>query len=136
VGAPEKAFGHGVDFIDTPGVYHAGRLDEAVERAIRSPAAERRTASPITQQECKREIKRSGSQPSGKGPADYFTGTVRIDPGFQAKDPARALGVSVTFEPLRSDSVAHAPAGPDPDRDRRLRSCTTLGRPDRGNSAG
>jgi hypothetical protein len=35
------------------------------------------------------EIKRNGSQPSGKGPADYFTGTVRIDPLFQAPDPAR-----------------------------------------------
>ena len=34
------------------------------------------------------EIKRSGSQPSGKGPAEYFTGTVRIDPLFQAPDPA------------------------------------------------
>jgi len=45
------------------------------------------------------EIKRSGSQPSGKGPADWFTGTVRIDPLFQAKDPARAFGASVTFEP-------------------------------------
>jgi quercetin dioxygenase-like cupin family protein len=45
------------------------------------------------------EIKRSGSQPSGKGPADYFTGTVRIDPLFQAPDPARARGASVTFEP-------------------------------------
>ena len=45
------------------------------------------------------DIKRSGSQPSGKGPADYFTGTVRIDPLFQTHDPARALGVSVTFEP-------------------------------------
>jgi quercetin dioxygenase-like cupin family protein len=44
-------------------------------------------------------IKRSGSQPSGKGPAEYFTGTVRIDPLFQAADPARALGVSVMFEP-------------------------------------
>ena len=44
------------------------------------------------------EIKRSGSQPSGKGPAEYFTGTVRIDPLFQAPEPARALGVSVTFE--------------------------------------
>ena len=47
----------------------------------------------------KMEIKRSGSQPSGKGPAEYFTGTVRIDPLFQALDPARALGASVTFEP-------------------------------------
>ncbi|MBP9855492.1 MAG: cupin domain-containing protein, partial [Candidatus Omnitrophica bacterium] len=45
------------------------------------------------------EIKRSGSQPSGKGPADYFTGTVRIDPLFVAKEPARAVGNSVTFEP-------------------------------------
>lgn len=45
------------------------------------------------------EIKRIGSQPSGKGPSDYFTGTVRIDPLFEASDPARAVGVSVTFEP-------------------------------------
>ena len=45
------------------------------------------------------DIKRSGSQPSGKGPEGYFTGTVRIDPLFQAVDPARVVGVSVTFEP-------------------------------------
>ena len=45
------------------------------------------------------EIKRSGSQPSGRGPADWFTGTVRIDPLFQAHDPARVGGASVTFEP-------------------------------------
>jgi quercetin dioxygenase-like cupin family protein len=45
------------------------------------------------------EIKRIGSQPSAKGPPDYFTGTVRIDPLFQAPDPARASGGSVTFEP-------------------------------------
>ncbi len=45
------------------------------------------------------DIKRSGSQPSAKGPAEYFTGTVRIDPLFQAPDPARAVGNSVTFEP-------------------------------------
>jgi quercetin dioxygenase-like cupin family protein len=45
------------------------------------------------------DIKRSGSQPSGRGPPEYFAGTVRIDPLFQAPDPARALGVSVTFEP-------------------------------------
>lgn len=45
------------------------------------------------------EIKRSGSQPSTKGPADYFTGTVRIDPLFQIKEPARTAGNSVTFEP-------------------------------------
>jgi quercetin dioxygenase-like cupin family protein len=45
------------------------------------------------------EIKRSGSQPSGKGPAAYFTGSVRIDPLFQAPEPARVVGTSVTFEP-------------------------------------
>src|SRR5258708_33850336 len=45
------------------------------------------------------DIKRNGSQPPGKGPADYFTGTVRIEPLFQAPDPARVAGASVTFEP-------------------------------------
>ena len=45
------------------------------------------------------DIHRSGSQPSRKGPAEYFTGTVRLDPLFQAHEPARAVGVSVTFEP-------------------------------------
>lgn len=45
------------------------------------------------------EIKRVGSQPSTKGPAEWFTGTVRIDPLFQAPEPARMMGVSVTFEP-------------------------------------
>jgi len=45
------------------------------------------------------EIKRSGSQPSGKGLAENFTGTVRIDPLFQAPEPARVFGASVTFEP-------------------------------------
>ena len=45
------------------------------------------------------EIKRVGSQPSGRGPAEYFTGVVRIDPLFEAPDPARAVGASVTFEP-------------------------------------
>ena len=45
------------------------------------------------------EIKRIGSQPSGKGQAEYFTGNVRIDPLFQPNDPTRASGASVTFEP-------------------------------------
>ncbi len=45
------------------------------------------------------EIKRCGSQPSGKGPADWFTGAVRIDPLFEAPEPARVRGASVTFEP-------------------------------------
>ena len=45
------------------------------------------------------EIKRSGSQPSSKGPADWFTGSVRIDPLFEAPEPARVRGASVTYEP-------------------------------------
>ena len=45
------------------------------------------------------EIKRAGSQPSGRGPAQWFTGTVRIDPLFSAPDPARAAAALVTFEP-------------------------------------
>lgn len=45
------------------------------------------------------EIVRSGSQPSRSGPAEYFTGTVRVDPLFDAPDPARVVGAQVTFEP-------------------------------------
>ena len=45
------------------------------------------------------DIKRSGSQPSAKGPADWFTGTVRIDPLFGVTPPARGAGNAVTFEP-------------------------------------
>jgi quercetin dioxygenase-like cupin family protein len=45
------------------------------------------------------EIRRSGSQPSGKGPVDYFTGTVRIDPLNNPPEPARASMALVTFEP-------------------------------------
>jgi quercetin dioxygenase-like cupin family protein len=45
------------------------------------------------------EIRRSGSQPSGRGPGDWFTGTVRIDPLFPVTPPARAAGNVVTFEP-------------------------------------
>jgi quercetin dioxygenase-like cupin family protein len=45
------------------------------------------------------EIKRVGSRPSGKGPADWFTGVVRVDPLFAAPEPARVVGAQVTFEP-------------------------------------
>ena len=45
------------------------------------------------------DIKRNGSQPSGKGPADWFTGTVRIDPLASPPEPARVTAASVTFEP-------------------------------------
>jgi quercetin dioxygenase-like cupin family protein len=53
-------------------------------------------------------IKRSGSQPSAKAPPEHFTGTVRIDPLFQAAAPGRAGGAYVTFEPCaRSDWHTH-----------------------------
>jgi quercetin dioxygenase-like cupin family protein len=45
------------------------------------------------------DIKRAGSSPSTKGPAEYFTGTVRVDPLFPVTAPARAAGNAVTFEP-------------------------------------
>ena len=45
------------------------------------------------------DIKRAGSQPSGKGPAEWFTGTVRIDPLFPVAAPSRAAANAVTFEP-------------------------------------
>ena len=47
----------------------------------------------------KMEIKKNGTQSSGRGPEDYFTGTVRVDPLFEAPAPARVRGASVTFEP-------------------------------------
>ena len=52
------------------------------------------------------DIKRSGSQPSTKGSAEYFIGTVRIDPLFEALDRARTLGASVTFEQACSNIIA------------------------------
>ncbi len=45
------------------------------------------------------KVTRVGSQPSGKGPSEWFTGAVRIDQPFQAPDPARVAGAVVTFEP-------------------------------------
>ena len=45
------------------------------------------------------DIIRNGSQPSSKGPADWFTGTVRVDSPFKGTDPARVTGAIVTFEP-------------------------------------
>jgi quercetin dioxygenase-like cupin family protein len=45
------------------------------------------------------KITRSGTQPSAKGPADYFTGAVRVDPVFPVNDPSRVSAGSVTFEP-------------------------------------
>jgi len=69
--------------------------------AAAGPAAAEVSTSAVatTRRNGTMEIKRIGSQPSGKGPADYFTGAVRIDPLFQAPEPARVRGASVTFEP-------------------------------------
>src|SRR5882724_692377 len=64
------------------------------------------------------EIQRAGSQLSAKGSSDCFTRAVRIDPPFQAPDPAYVQGASVTFEP-GAHRVAHAPARSDPRRNRR-----------------
>ena len=67
----------------------------AVPEMRRSPAE----AGSTIPNEAIMDITRVGSQPSAKGPAEWFTGTVRIDPLFQAHAPARAAGASVTFEP-------------------------------------
>jgi quercetin dioxygenase-like cupin family protein len=54
------------------------------------------------------EIKRSGTQPSSKAPADHFTGTVRLDPIIQTEEPAHIFAANVTFEPgARSDWHSH-----------------------------
>ena len=45
------------------------------------------------------KIQRNGSQPSRQGPAEYFTGTVRVDAPFKAEEPGRLAGAFVTFEP-------------------------------------
>jgi quercetin dioxygenase-like cupin family protein len=73
----------------------AGATALAFPAIIRARAA----APPTKRWEFTMEIKRNGSQPSSNGPAEYFTGTVRIDPLFQANAPSRAVGASVTFEP-------------------------------------
>jgi quercetin dioxygenase-like cupin family protein len=57
------------------------------------------------------EIKRSGSQASSQGPADWFTGTVRINPLFEAPEPARVRGASVTFEPAARTAWHTHPLG-------------------------
>jgi quercetin dioxygenase-like cupin family protein len=72
-----------------------------------APIAAQNTSEPMqdpsqgndTNQTLNLEIKRAGSQPSTVGPAEYFTGSVRIDPVFEAKDPSRLVVATVTFEP-------------------------------------
>jgi quercetin dioxygenase-like cupin family protein len=57
------------------------------------------------------EIKRVGTQSSAKGPTDWFTGTVRIDPLFEAPEPARVRGATVTFEPAARTAWHTHPLG-------------------------
>jgi quercetin dioxygenase-like cupin family protein len=57
------------------------------------------------------EIKRIDSQPTSKGPAEWFTGSVRIQPMFESPEPARARGASVTFEPGARTSWHTHPLG-------------------------
>ncbi len=57
------------------------------------------------------DIKPNGSQPSARGPAEYFTGTVRIDQLFKAPRPARASGAYVTFEPCARSNWHTHPLG-------------------------
>jgi len=57
------------------------------------------------------EIKRAGSRPSAKGPSEYFTGTVRVDPLFEREEPARVTGAVVTFEPCARSAWHTHPLG-------------------------
>src|SRR3954454_25395166 len=63
------------------------------------PSIKGRSSSDLIMKGSSMKITRSGVQPSGKGPADWFTGIVRVDPLFSPPDPARVAGALVTFEP-------------------------------------
>ncbi len=81
------------------------------------------------------EIKRVGSQPSAKGPSEWFTGTVRIDQLFQAPDPAFVQGASVTFEAGARTAWHTHPLGQTLIVTAGMWPCATMGRRDRGNTA-
>jgi quercetin dioxygenase-like cupin family protein len=68
------------------------------------------------------KIQRNGSQPSGKGPADWFTGTVRIDAPFKGTNPARLAGAIVTFEPDARTAWHTPPLGQTPGRGKPAKS--------------
>jgi len=78
-----------------------GKLNPAttVMESAENPGARKIDAARRTPNNPAMEIKRAGSQPSAKGPADWFTGTVRIDSPFKGTEPARVAGAIVTFEP-------------------------------------
>ena len=83
--------------------------------------ADDKSTAPINRSEESMEIKRNGSQPSGKGPTEYFTGDVLCERHLRAQRP---------------DSLAYASAGADADRHSRLRPGAALGRSHRGDPAG
>ena len=73
------------------------QASEKFKDALAAPAVE--SAALAQAQESIMELRRVGSQPSRKGPAEFFSGTVRLDPLFEAAPPARVACASVTFEP-------------------------------------
>ena len=74
------------------------------------------------------QLKRAGSQPSQKGPATWFTGSVRIDPLHTAPDPARVSCASVTFR-RGARAAWHTHPGPDSDRHCWMRLDAVRGEP-------
>ncbi len=78
-----------------------GLMVSTAADANQSSAPSGATAAPAASGQAGQAISitRSGSQPSAKGPAEYFTGAVRVDAPFQASNPARVGGGTVTFEP-------------------------------------
>jgi quercetin dioxygenase-like cupin family protein len=77
-------------FMLVPALACAADASHPAEKGIRSTAAN--YSGNVV-------IQRNGSQPSGKGPAEYFSGSVRVDPLFQPNDPSRTAGANVRFEP-------------------------------------
>ena len=80
-------------------------------------------------------IQRAGSQPSTTGPADRFTGAVRVDPLFPARDPGRTSSGSVTFEPGARSAWHTHPLGQISYRDGRRRPRAAVGRRGPGDPA-
>jgi quercetin dioxygenase-like cupin family protein len=76
----------------------AGTGGLAALAAAKAAPAEARAAQ-AKERQLKMDIKRSGSEPSAKGPGEYFTGSVRVDMLFRPQEPARTSGAYVTFEP-------------------------------------
>ena len=81
------------------------------------------------------DIKRNGAQPSAKGPADWFTGSVRIDTLFQARGPRARRRRQRYLRTRARYRLAHASARPDAHRHLRLRLDAVLGRTRRGDPA-